>query len=166
MHKLAYRHVKPSRCAYGFGISAGVALRYSFAALFNDSPAPYVLAVHDISAAGALSTAVTPFVVAQGAPGSLSVKGQPGVSNRQSMAGAIYTGTAAAVPTASFYLQDSGARVAWYHEFPIIVLAPGWSLARYCATVNALSGASFWWQVLTPDELDQMYGLEVELEVS
>ena len=163
---LAYRHVKPSRCAYAQNGQAAVAAVYSFIALYNDSPAPYVLAVHDWQVLRVASTFTEGFAVIHGQIGSGARQGQPVVSNRQRMPGIVTAGTLAALNTTSFYPSGITNNDGWHHEFPMVVLTPGWSLVMQLGTVNAALAGSFWWQVLTPEELDEMYGDEIDIRVS
>lgn len=167
---LAYRHVKPSRCAYGANATTDEEGTFQFVSLFDEVTSAYVLAVHDVASSAAAPLFIGSLVVSQGQLGSNPVQGQPVVSNRQAMAGQVSQGEIATLPTAGLFLPQTGLAAAnaqggsmWPHEFPLIVLTPGWSLTAYSATQDGPFNVSFWWQVLTPEELDELYGIEIDI---
>lgn len=154
--ELAYRgSVRPSRCAYAMTNAPQNGTNFGFISLYNDSVAPYVLAVHDTS--GDSLNAISPagWTVQQGIQGSNPVNGNPMVTGRQRMQGQVYQGNLAVLPTMTLPLLGPFGQYFWPHEFPFIVLTPGWSLTMYGNTAGSQFDWGFIWQVLTPDELDE-----------
>lgn len=160
---LAYRHVRPSRCAYGANVTTDATGNTQFISLFNEISSAYVLAVHDFALKPITGSATAfGFVVDQGQLGADPVQGMPVVSNRQPMAGQVSQGEVTTLPTIQLWPPSPTTQV-WPHDFPFIVLTPGWSLTAYALSTDILFGFSFWWQVLTPEELDELYGIDVRV---
>ena|SRR5271154_860526 len=128
---------------------------FGFASLYNDSVAPYVLAVHDMSGDTVGFPASGAFTVQQGIQGSNPVNGSPVVTGRQRMQGQVYQGNVVSLPQMTFPVLGPFGQYTYPHEYPFLVLTPGWSLTMYCPTSGQTFDWGFWWQVLTPDELDE-----------
>lgn len=155
---------KPGRCAYAATTLTPGAANFTFFSLYNDQVSAYVLAVHDWAWFTDPEQFVHGFVVSQGKIGSNPVQGSPVVSNRQPMPGQLLSGTAAVAPAFSFFPTFGGAvnggfsaLGGWPHAFPMVVLTPGWSLTAYTANVATPMGLSYFWEVLTADELERIY---------
>lgn len=142
----------PSRCAYAYAETQGDGVGFAFLSLFNDSN-QYHLAVFGTGEDFASATNFTTAVVSNAQVGTLIVRGQPVVTNRQPMAGIITGGIAGSLPTPNFPVTRGSPFTSWPHDFPLLVLAPGWSLTGYTSAADSLFALDFWWEVILPDEL-------------
>jgi hypothetical protein len=142
-----------ARCAYAAAASAAVAANNSFISFFNDSSAAQVLALRDFGLDVQLSASIEGFVIARQKIGANPVQGSSVYTSQGSMPGQLLTGSVAANPAFSLFASGNTFSPGWPHEFPIVVLAPGWSITAYATTQNAALILSFWWEWMFPAQL-------------
>ena len=141
----------PRRCAYAWNASVGGGVTFPFASLFNDS-SQYYLAVWDYGNRASANGTLDAWVISKGALGSSPVQGTCIISDEPPMPGQVRVGTVSALPlTFSLNASDESGTVAWKHDFPWIILKPGWSLTGYAQAANTTLSEYFWWEVLLPD---------------
>jgi hypothetical protein len=141
-----YRWGNPARSAYAVHQAAAVAAQFPFVSLFNDGSAQYLLAIIDIGNDPAASSPAG-YVISQGQIGSNPRQGLPVVTGRTTVQGVVTQGNAATLPSINLFPFNTGSSGAWPHEFPLIVLSPGWALTQYGNTVNQPATVSFWWEI-------------------
>lgn len=146
---------KPARMAYASNSSANVT-NFNFVSLFNDSNGPYLLAVHDAFNIGDNASALQGFVVSNSKLGSSPVQGISLLTGEGAIPGQVLAGFVAALPTVGLFNWTAGIN-GWGHEWPFVVLRPGWSVTMYPQAVNTLTHTGFFWEYLTPDELEALY---------
>lgn len=143
----------PSRCAYGMGSFTNTAANNAFVSLFNDSN-QYHLGIFAAGLDISSIQTIDGFVVAQGIQGAAAEQGQPVVTGRGPVAGVITTGEVVTKPSNNFPTLQAASSQLWQHDFPFLVLYPGWSLSVYASLANNTPLVfGFWWEVLLPDEL-------------
>lgn len=150
-------HPKPWRMARGTFIAATAGGTNSFVALYNDGTGAELLALWGIVAAADGTAPIIQTWQARGTVGSLKNKGQPLWGNSGGLAGAIYSGTLASLPTADMYLPGTGgnapgiAEYTWEH--PIAIIDPGWLFGAGHFTQAASDYPTFVWEVVHPEDV-------------
>lgn len=139
--------VNPLDCAYALGAITPTAGQFPFVALYNNDNLGKYIAVHDVAIrGGGLAGLVAGGVIRSSSVGANDVTPSPVVTNAATPQGVLRTGSIAALPAFNIENGFGGSAPSWPHEYPLLVLAPGWSLAIYAAAVSNLFTLSFWWQ--------------------
>ena len=151
-----YKWFRPRQAAAGTATVA--ATNYATGLLYNAGRGAFLLALRDFlitpSAANNFSVGAI-----QGLPtGAGAGTQQQLVATEALSAGLVYS-----VDSATFYSPYGHypyapvAGYGWPHEFPVMVVPPGWC-AFIQAAVKALTvNFDFTWEAIGPDELDWMY---------
>lgn len=140
------------RCAYGTATVGATLVVFSFVSLYNEASSPVHIAVRDWAQFGSTTAQTFGFVVAQGAVGTLVTQGLPVVTNGPMLAGSIYSGQAAALPAFNFAAAAGAAGPFWPHDYPALVLTPGFSITAYRTASNNGLQFGFWWELLWPNQ--------------
>lgn len=135
----------PERCAWGSGTELFQAGVESFVLLYNDDALGRFLRVYFVWSLSQGVFTQPSIRVYNGVQGTFAMQGQPLVTNMGVMSGSIYTGTSAT----EFGTEYGFGAVQFVTElaspFPIIVLAPGWSLVNFGgAAANSVAGSFIW----------------------
>lgn len=147
------RRINLLNCGYAAGAAAaGGAGTFSFVSLFNNDNLGRYLAVWDVGRLS-LETVNTGYLIQNKQIGSSAVTPSPLVTNQPTPTGQLTTGAAAALPTMSMLnsMQEPGN--VWAHDFPLVVLAQGWSITIYHGTANIAFVASFIFELLDAADL-------------
>jgi hypothetical protein len=141
-----------ARCAYANQEVPLLAANFAFVSLYNDSSAAQVLAVREY-AVEQRSDSTTGFKVAQGLLGSSPIQGKPVYTNAGSMPGVLSQGYVTVLPLMDLATAGGSTIAGWAHDFPMIVLAPGWAITAYQAAAGTSFFFGFWWEWMYPAQL-------------
>ncbi|SRR5712691_5139551 len=147
-----YKWFRPRQAAYGFGVISSPT-NFGTIWLFNDSPGQFYLAVRDWHTQNVGASRISVYN-AQGAQGT---KAREGVSYMQStgkVPGAIYTQDVTSNVQNAYLFDNNAFSGSWYHDFPLGVVEPGWSLGFQNQTQAGFMGCSLIWEWLSADQLD------------
>lgn len=148
-----YKDFRPRQASRAFKAS-GVPVNLATLSLFNNTTAPQYLVVRDIEIAGtvgdsaALSYQRLQIGTAQG-------KVQPLVPSMPAPPGLL-----ASIDTATVYAGDFTAYLGpqgnyiWWHDYPVAVIEPNWSLVLQCSAATHALNVSLVWEAIAPEELD------------
>lgn len=137
---------------YVAGSAAAVAAQFGFVSLFNNDALGRYLAVMDVGRA-LLETVQTGFLVQNKQIGAGAVNPSPLVTTATPPPGQLTTGTVAALPTFNLLNGVVEQGNQWPHDYPLVVLASGWSITLYAPIVNVVWQAGFLFEVLEPAAL-------------
>lgn len=137
----------PERCAYGAGSVSFTAGFDTFVLLTNDDPLGRFLRLYSVLTINDGIFQQLSVRVFQGVQGTLAMAGQPLVTSMASMPGSIYTGTTLTEFGTPYGSGAIGFSSQVSHDFPLLVLAPNWSLVCFGGAVGNSVAASFIWMV-------------------
>lgn len=136
-----------SNCAYSAAAVAASAGNFGFISLFNSDTLGRYYAVWDIGRGAAFPTTVGLEVLnkQQGAPlGTVNAV----VTNQGAPQGSLSGGVFGALPAMNLMNGYTSTGPGWLHDFPIIVLAAGWSLTAWGTTANQAIDVGFWYEAI------------------
>jgi len=136
----------------GSAALSALAANYSSIALYNDSTIGHILRVDNWIANAAAGTAIGFFI--QGALSTLVGRGLSLFAGEQAQAGSIYTQQDTNAPPFGVIVNSGGTATQTPELTPWFYLRPGYSLVFKTFVVNLALSASFWWEDLTIDMLD------------
>jgi len=142
-----------ARCAYQSNVAPAVAAQNSFVSLYNDSSAAQVIAMRDYAVNPTVGAGIEGFLVSQAKLGATPLQGISVYTPGGAMPGQLLIGSVAALPTFNLFPTGGTTAPGWLHDFPMVVLAPGWSLTAYGNTLNLVLSVYFWWEWMYPAQL-------------
>ena len=151
-----YKHFRPRQAVRAMKTLATPTNHATFS-IFNDSTAPYVIALRDFTVFGTAGDLIASSFTA-GQVGSSAGLMAPLMSNEAQQNGRI-----ASIDSATVYPGDYAMALSaqgiwyWTHDFPFAVIGPGWSLILQNGTIAHTTTVSAVWESIQIDQLDYFY---------
>ncbi|MGH8276947.1 MAG: hypothetical protein ACRETH_09655 [Steroidobacteraceae bacterium] len=149
------RLANPYRSGWGMATLSALAANFNVVALYNNSAAAEMLAVHHLNVI-VVGNNQWGLALVNGSFGSLANPVQSVVSGQAAPPGQIFTAQLAPAPTFFYSFGGTGTfSLPWTHDFPLAVLQPNSALLVVSNTVNLALTASFWFTAVHPEMLTE-----------
>lgn len=149
------RLANPYRSGWGMATLAAASGLNNVVALYNDSSAAEILAVHHLNVI-VVGNNQWGLTLLNGAFGTFAAGVQTVVSGEPAVPGQIRAAQLAPAPTFFYSFGGTGTfSLPWTHDFPLAVLQPNSALLVVSNTVNLALTASFWFTAVHPEMLTE-----------
>jgi hypothetical protein len=149
-----YKFFRPREAARGY-ISVAGGSAFPSVYLFNNSSSHYLVVRDFQTQVGSGSLIYLASV--RGHTGTQGGTIHPYVADMAQPAGQLWSDNAATAISPDNLQKNTGNSPIWGHDFPIGVIAPGWSMVFQQEISTATMEIGIIWEAILPDELDWLW---------
>lgn len=139
--------------------SLPVAANYSQVELYNNSPQGQMIVVRAFSFGPTAALPASTGYQTGRHPGGPSGSGSAMMPDRGLLPGIVTAYASTVFAPVDFYFYSDPLLAGFLASFPFAVLPPNWTIQFTTGTVNQLFTVNILWEVLTPEQFTETYGM-------